>query len=165
MTLLDAPKFDAEKVRRRSLMLVGFLGGFFLLLVVAWFVVGHPIEAPWNWWTYWSGERTTDHFLHEVETNDIKGAYATWVHDEHWQQHPGDFAYPYDRFAAAFGPDSQENDYGTITSHQIVAAKIFGGDLIVGAMMNGRKSHPLFLIYDRKAHTLGFSPRELSIDR
>ena len=165
MTLLDAPKFDAEKTRRRAFMGYGFLGGFVFLFVLTWFVVGHPLEAPWNWYTYWQGQRAVDRFLHTVESNDLKAAYALWVNDPTWQKHPADFPFPYDRFEAAFGPNSQENDYGTITSHQVVAARIFGNDLIVASMMNQRKSRPLFLIYDHKAHTIGFSPRELSLDR
>jgi hypothetical protein len=31
-------------------------------------------------------------------------------------------------------------------------------------MINGRKSHPLFLAYDRNEHTLSFSPFELNLN-
>jgi len=31
-------------------------------------------------------------------------------------------------------------------------------------MINGRKSKPLFLAYDKRQHTLGFSPFELSLN-
>ena len=84
MTLLDAPKFDAEKTRRRLFMGYGFLGGFVFLFVLTWFVVGHPLEAPWNWYTYWQGQRAVDRFLHTVESNDLKAAYAIWVNDPNW---------------------------------------------------------------------------------
>jgi hypothetical protein len=164
MTLMDAPKFDAQASRRRALTIYGFIGGFVLLLLFAWLAVGHPLDAPWNWWTYWTGQRAAEKFLTKVEANDMQAAYGVWVHDSRWQDHKADFTgYPYDRFAAAFGPSSQENEYGTISSHKVVVAKIWGGNLVLGAMINGRKSKPLFLVYDRKAHTLGFSPVELTI--
>jgi len=166
MTLLDAPKFDAAGSRRRMLMIYGFAGGFVLLILAAWIAVGHPWDAPWTWWTYWSGERAVEKFLHKVEANDLPGAYAIWENDEHWQEHKGNFSYSYDRFAEAFGQASQENEYGTISSHEVVvAATLEGGDLVVGAMINGRKSKPLFLAYDHKTHQITFSPRELTIDR
>ena len=166
MTLLDAPKYDAAASQRRMLAMYGFLGGFVLLFIAAWLAVGHPFDAPWTWWTYWSGEHAAEKLLRTVEKNDLPAAYAIWENDEHWQEHKDSFPYSYDRFAAAFGPASQENDYGTISSHQLVVARtLVGGDLVVGAMINGRKSKPLFLAYDHKTHRLTFSPMELTIDQ
>jgi len=166
MTLMDAPKFDAAVTRRRSQLTIGFLGGFFLLMIAAWLVVGHPMDMPWNWWTYWEGKRTAESFLQAVESKDLNGAYAIWVHDPEWQQHADKYkTYPFKRFEEDWGPNSSANDYGTFTTHQVVVSKVWGSSLIVGSLINGRKSSPLFLAYDRKAHTLGFSPVELTIDR
>lgn len=166
MTLMDAPKFDAAVSRRRSRMIYTFLGGFVLLLVVAWLFVGHPVEAPWNWWAYWSGQRTTDQFLHAIESNDLEKAYAIWEHDPDWKQHPAQYApYTFDRFQNDFGGTSPDNEYGVISSHQIVVARTRPTDVIVGSMINGRKSKPLFLAYGRQDHKLSFSPVELGINR
>jgi len=166
MTLMDAPKYDAVGARRHSQIIYGFLSGVLLAFIAAWLLVGHPLAGPWTWWTYWSGSRATDQFLHAVESNDLSHAYGIWVHDPEWQQHVANYkTYPYERFQEDWGSNSSANDYGTITSHEVVVKKIVGTELVVGSMINGRKSKPLFLAYDRKAHTLGFSPVELTLER
>ena len=165
MTLMDAPKFDAARSRRRSQVFTGTLAFLFLFLVGMWFFTGRPVDYPWNWWTYWAGERDVNQFLLAVEGNDLPRAYGIWRNDFDWKQHQAKYAtYPYERFAEDWGRDSSANDYGTISSHTIVARKLTGTELIVGAMINGRKSKPLFLAFDKKEHTLGFSPFELSLD-
>lgn len=165
MTLLDAPKFDEVGSRRRSVLVKGFFAGFLLAFIAAWLVVGHPLDAPWTWWTYWAGTRATENFLQAVEKNDMPRAFGIWVNDANWQQHAGNYAkYPYERFLEDWGPNSSANDYGTISSHQVVVKKIVGTELIIGSMINGRKSKGLFLAYDRKDHTLGFSPVELTVE-
>ena len=78
MTLLDAPKYDAAASQRRMLAMYGFLGGFVLLFIAAWLAVGHPFDAPWTWWTYWSGEHAAEKLLRTVEKNDLPAAYAIW---------------------------------------------------------------------------------------
>ncbi len=42
-----------------------------------------------------------------------------------------------------------------------MAARISGNVLILGIPINGLKSKALFLNYDPRMHTLGFSPVEL----
>jgi hypothetical protein len=165
MTLMDAPKFDSARYRRRSQALNGVLAFLVVFLVGMWFFTGRPIDYPWTWWTYWAGERDVNQFLLAVEGNDLPRAYGIWRNDFDWRQHQDRYkTYPYERFAEDWGHDSSANEYGTISSHNIVARKLTGTELIVGAMINGRKSKPLFLAFDKKEHTLGFSPFELSLD-
>ncbi len=165
MTLMDAPKYDAGKVRRRAQILSGVSGGLLVFLVFMWFFTGRPTDWPWTWWTYWAGERDVNQFLQAVEANDMPRAYGIWENDFDWRSHQDKYKnYPYERFAADWGHDSSANDYGTISSHKIVARKLTGTELIVGSMINGRKSAPLFLAYDKRDHTLGFSPFQLTID-
>ncbi len=110
MTLMDAPKFDAIGARRRTLILNGFASGVLIALIAAWFVAGHPLAGPWTWWTYWAGDRTTDQFLHAVETKDMPRAYGIWVHDTDWQQHTANQkTYPYERFLEDWGPKARRN--------------------------------------------------------
>jgi hypothetical protein len=45
-----------------------------------------------------------------------------------------------------------------IQSHKIVAARVFRNVLLVGLLINGRKSKALFLTYFPKEHTLNFAP-------
>ncbi len=166
MTLLDAPKYDAARSRRRSRIFAGVFAGLFAFLVGMWFFTGRPLDYPWTWWTYWAGERDVNQFLQAVEANDLPRAYAVWENDFDWRQHADKYKkYPFDRFAQDWGPNSSANDYGTIQSHRIVARKISGSQLSVASMINGRKSKPLFLAYDKNDHTLGFSPFELTIDQ
>ncbi|HEX4321856.1 MAG TPA: hypothetical protein VHZ52_13170 [Acidobacteriaceae bacterium] len=165
MTLMDAPKFDAARDKRRTQIFYGTLAGLFVFLVGMWFFTGRPIDYPWNWWTYWAGERDVNQFLQAVENNDLNRAYGIWRNDYDWRNHQAKYAtYPFERFQQDWGSDSSANEYGTISSHHIVARKLAGTTLIVGAMLNGRKSKPLFLAYDKNDHTLSFSPFELNLN-
>lgn len=165
MTLMDAPKFDEAKAKRISLWIRGSLLAVLVLVVGFWLFCGRPFDFPWRWWTYWAGEREGNQFLLAVEQNELARAYAIWVHDNDWQQHPDKFGeYTFARFKEDWGSDSNANEYGTIKTHRVVARRFSGNQLIVGFLLNGRKSKPLFLAYDATEHTLGFSPFELTLD-
>jgi len=162
MTLLDAPAFDTARDRRNQSILYSAVGLFVVLFIVSWFVSGRPVDWPWNWWTHFRGRMTANKFLDAVEANDLSKAYGIWFHDPEWQQHPNKYeAYSFNRFQQDWSPTSSGNDYGAIKSHRIEAARISGNVLIVGISINGLKSKALFLDYDPKMHTLGFSPVEL----
>lgn len=162
MTLLDAPAFDAARDRRNT-MLIGVGAGLLVVLFIgSWFVAGRPVDWPWRWWTHFRARATANHFLDAVEQNNLQKAYGIWIHDPNWQQHPNNYAaYPFDKFSQDWSPTSSGNDYGAITSHRIVAARMSGNVLLMGIRVNGRKSDALFIDYDPKMHTLGFSPVEL----
>ena len=165
MTLMDAPKFDVAKSRHRANWIKGILAGLLVFLIGMWLFTGRPFDFPWTWWTYWAGERDVNQFLQAVEGNDLQRAYAVWQNDFDWQRHPEKYAqYPYSRFAKDWGQNSRDNEYGTISSHTIVARKLASRELVVAALINGRKSKPLFLAYDKKDHTLSFYPYELTLD-
>ena len=159
MTLLDAPKFDEARDRRNRLM-VWSAGGLLLALIVGfWLASGHPADWPWNWYTHLRGRHAINGFMESVEKNDLKKAYGIWMHDPNWQQHPDNFGmYPFARFEQDWGPNSSQNEYGVIQSHNIVAARVFKNVLLVGMFINGRKSKALFLTYFPKDHTLNFAP-------
>src|ERR1700739_3005805 len=159
MTLLDAPKFDQARENRNRAMLYGGGGLLFILIVVFWMLSGHPADMPWNWYTHMRGRAAINNFLQDVEKNALKSAYAIWVHDPNWQQHPEKYgAYPFDRFEKDWSRTSPDNEYGVIQTHEIVAARVFKNVLLVGVLINGRKSKALFLTYFPKDHTLDFAP-------
>jgi len=200
MTLLDAPKFDEELVRRRQLVLFCGVGLAFVLIVVFWLISGRPIDWPWNWYTHLSGRSSVNRFLTAVEKNELEKAYGIWLNDPDWQQHVaqmnanplvrfqqehisikdekemykayGDslrdknwrphqanlLSYPFDRFQRDWSSTSPDNEYGVIQSHKIVAARVYKNVLLMGVLINGRKSKALFLTYFPKDHTLNFAP-------
>jgi hypothetical protein len=162
MTLLDAPRFDEVRARRRSIILWSSVGTVFALIVAFWIVSGHPVDWPWNWYTHLRGRATINTFLDDVEKNNLAAAYGVWNHDADWQKHPDKFgAYTFARFQQDWSSNSSENEYGAIHSHKIVASRMSGNVLLAGIRINDLKSKALFLNYDPQTKQLGFSPVEL----
>ena len=162
MTLLDAPKYDAARARRRRELLWISVGVVFVLVIGFWFLAGRPVDWPWNWMTHLRGRSTINHFLQDVEHNDLVGAYALWNNDPNWQQHQAKLgSYSFQRFEQDWSSNSSQNEYGAIRSHEIRAARMSGNVLLVGVAINGLKSKTLFLNYDPDTRKLGFSPVEL----
>lgn len=162
MTLLDAPAFNEARARRRRTIAIISGSSLLVLIVAFWLAAGRPVAWPWYWYTHLRGRAAVNKFLNDVERNDLVSAYGVWMHDPYWQKHPDrDRAYSFARFQQDWSPESPENEYGVIKSHKIVAARMSGNVVLIGVRMNGLKSKAMFLDYDPKAHTLGFSPVEL----
>jgi hypothetical protein len=162
MTLLDAPKFDEVRERRKRLIFSGSAGLVFVLIVSWWLVAGRPVDFPWNWNASLFGRFTINHFFQAVEKNDLQTAYGVWIHDKDWQQHPAHHGtYQFDRFQKDWSPNSPDNEYGAIHSHRIAAARMNGNVLLVGIFVNDRKTNAINLDYDPKDHTLNFSPEDV----
>ena len=162
MTLLDAPKYDAASARRRQRILWFAVGTVVVLVVGFWLVSGRPVDWPWNWMAHLRGRSAINRFLTDVEKNDLSAAYGVWLHDPDWQKNPGEGgAYDFNRFQQDWSPNSNENEYGAIHSHEILAARISGNVLLAGIRINDLKSKNLFLNYDPRTKKLGFSPVEL----
>lgn len=159
MTLLDAPQYDPARSRRNLMIVQCSVGAILLLFITWWLVASRPVDWPWNWNRYLFGRITVNKFLTAVEADDMAGAYGIWVHDKNWQQHPGQYAtYPYARFQGDWSPNSPDNEYGAIKSHEIAEAATYGSGLLVAVLINGRKSDALNLDYDPKTSQLSFAP-------
>ena len=164
MTLLDAPQYDAPRDRRRTLILECTAGAIVLLFVSWWLVASRPVDWPWNWNRYLFGRIQVNKFLGAVEADDLPRAYAIWVNDKNWQQHPQQYsAYPYSRFQGDWSSTSPDNEYGAIHSHKIALAARYGNNLLVAVLINGRKSDALDLSYEPKSGTLSFAPPGVSL--
>jgi hypothetical protein len=162
MTLLDAPKFDEAKDRRKRIIVVSSLATFTALVILMWIVSGFPVDWPWTWYAHLRGRSTVNHFLTDVEKNDMAAAYGVWLDKPHWQQQNAqDAGYTFARFQQDWSPTSSDNDYGAIKAHDIAAARVNGNVLVVGIYINNHRSKPLFLAYDPKSGSLSFSPVEL----
>ena len=162
MTLMDAPKFDEVRDRRQRWALATTAVVLVVAFVGWWLLAGRPIDWPWTWNNHWRGTSTVNRFLKDVEKNDLAAAYGVWNHDEDWRLHTAKYAgYTFDRFQQDWSANGTANDYGTISSHKIQAARMYGNVLVVGVFLNERKSKAVFLAYDTHTHTLSFSPVEL----
>jgi hypothetical protein len=165
MTLLDAPKFDEAKARRNQTILWSGVVSFFLLVIVYWFVASRPVDWPWNWQNHLFGRASANHFLDAVEKNDLETAYGVWMHDKDWKQHPDKYkTYPFSRFQGDWSSTSPDNEYGVIQSHRIAAARMYGNQLLLAILINGRKSKALSLEWDPHDHTLSFAPPDVEIN-
>jgi hypothetical protein len=165
MTLLDAPKFDEIRYRRKRTILYSTAGSLFVLIVAFWLVAGHPVDWPWYWINHLRGRHIANQFLVAVEKDDLPKAYGVWMHDPDWQQHAGNYtSYPFKRFHDDWSRTSPDNEYGVIQSHNIVVAHQYGNILLMAILINGRKSNALNLTYDPKTHTLNFSPPDMEIN-
>jgi hypothetical protein len=163
MTLLDAPQFDPARTKRRNLILQCSAGAIVLLFLSWWLAAHRPVDWPWNWDRYLFGRATVNKFLSAVEAGDLTRAYGVWVNDKNWQQHPGQFSYTYARFQGDWSATSPDNEYGAIKSHKIAEAARYGNNLLVAALINGRKTDPLNLSYDPKSGQLSFAPPGVSL--
>jgi hypothetical protein len=149
MTLLDAPKYDAQRENlKRNIVIAALVfvlvGGFFAF-----------------WFRNWPAEHRINNFLASVESGDFNTAYALWNHDPSWQQHPQQYsAYDINQFQKDWGPMSE---YGKIRSHRVLMSKSVGNGTVVGLVFNGDIAHPVFLRVDDKTKTIGFSPVELYV--
>jgi hypothetical protein len=164
MTLLDAPRFDEARDRRKRIIVWSSVGTFTGLVILLWIVSGFPVDWPWHWFAHMRGRAAVNRFLSDVEKNDMAAAYGVWMHDPQWQQHPPqnkDSGYTFTRFQEDWSPTSSQNEYGAIKSHDIAAGRFAGNVLVVGIFINRHRSNPLFLAYDPKTKTLSFSPVEL----
>jgi hypothetical protein len=165
MTLLDAPVFDAAKARRNQRILLYGVISLFLLLIAGWFVAGRPVDWPWNWPNHLFGRAAANHFLEAVEKNDLETAYGIWTHDKDWKQHLDKHTgYPFPRFQNDWSSTSPDNEYGVIQSHRIAAARMYGNQLLMAILINGRKSKALSLEYDPHDHTLSYAPDDVEIN-
>lgn len=146
MTLLDAPKYDAARDKKRR----NFLIGAAVTVVVLAFLT--------FWFWNWPAEHRVNRFFDAVEAKDMSRAYGIWNNDADWEKHPERFAnYKYGAFQVDWGPSS---DWGQITSHKIVMTKRTGSGTVIGVELNKRKT-PTFLWVESATHQLGFSPVEL----
>lgn len=154
MTLLNAPAYDERRANlQRNLLLAA--AAFVILLIVltsAGFITGHgwlfsnlPVEHKIN------------RFLNGIENKNFADAYAVYVNDNSWQQHPDKYKnYPLDRFTDDW---TRFSPVGPIRSHHVDKSVtdgtgLFGTTVIVGATVNGTTR--LFIPYQRSDGTLTY---------
>jgi len=159
MTLLNAPKYDAGKERRRIGLVFGSIGLLLLAAVVG--VGGYLMGHGW-FFTNLRAEHRVDQFFTALEAQDYNKAYAIWFNDPDWQKHPEKYEYTLKRFTEDW---TTESPVGPIKSHKVDISKTdgtgtFGTGIIVAVRANG--DNKLFMWYDKKDGTLTYpAPHEL----
>lgn len=166
MTLLDAPRYDEARARRKRIIGWSVFATLVVLFIAWWFAAGRPIDWPWNWNNHLFGRVTVNRFMKDLEKNDLPAAYGVWIHDKDWQQHPGQHrGYP---FSAPAGATSFQSDWspaapeaeipGGVHSYRIAASRMYGNVLLVAILVNGATKNALDLTWDPRTDQLSFAP-------
>lgn len=159
MTLLNAPKFDASRERRKAVLLYGGIAVVVLTAVIG--VLGFLMGHGW-FFTNMKAEHRVDQFFNALEAKDYNKAYGIWMNDPAWQQHPQKFDYSLKRFTEDW---TTESPVGPIRSHHVDISKTdgtgtFGTGIIVAVRVNGDQK--IFMWYEKKDGTLTYpAPHEL----
>ena len=149
MTLLDAQEYDPEKGRRRTRRIISTIA---IMLIVAGVV----------WWNrYWPEEHLVGKFFAALQAQDYKTAYAIWMQDPQWQQHPQEHPkYPFNEFYRDWGPGGQ---WGLIKTQKVYGASTCpggGSGVVVDVIVNDRTEHAQVWV-EKSDHTLSYPPCEL----
>jgi hypothetical protein len=149
MTLLDAQEYDSKKARKRNLRIVSAIA---IVLIVAGVV----------WWNrYWPEEHLVGKFFADLQAQDYKTAYAIWMQDPQWQQHPQNHPkYPFNEFYRDWGPGGE---WGLIKTQKVYGASTCPGGgtgIVVDVIVNDRTEHAQVWV-EKSDHTLSYPPCEL----
>jgi len=149
MTLLDAQEYDPEKGRRRTRRIISTIA---IVLIVAGVV----------WWNrYWPEKHLVGKFFAALQAQDYKTAYAIWMQDPQWQQHPQEHPkYPFNEFYRDWGPGGQ---WGLIKTQKVYGASSCpggGSGVVVDVIVNERTEHAQVWV-EKSDHTLSYPPCEL----
>jgi hypothetical protein len=146
MTLLDAETYDEARARRRrNLIIAAVIAG----LILAW-VAYHFRNYP--------ERRAADQFFAALEHQDFERAFAVWLKDAAWRQHPNQTAkYGYGDFSQDWGP---AGEWGAIKSYSVDCSYATASGVIVQITVNHRAEHA-YLWVDKGDKTLHFSPNEV----
>ena len=164
MTLLDAPKFDPTREKRKALIIRSSVAGVFVLFVAWWLVAGRPVDWPWNWDRYLFGRTAANRFMTDIVEPRFTKAYGDWFHDKNWQQHPQKYAtYPLNRFRAIGGRRVRTTNTARFAASRLRLIGHYGNGVLVAILINGRKSNALNLAYNPKTGQLSFAPPGVSL--
>src|SRR5690348_2841382 len=122
MTLMDAQQYDEARARRRRKYIIS---GIIIVLILAW--VGYHFRN-------YPERHAADQFFSALQRGDIEGAYALWLKDPNWKQHPQKYSqYSFGDFSSDWGPSGE---WGIIKSHRIDCSLSSGSGVIVQATIN-----------------------------
>lgn len=153
MDLMNAPEYDARQENLKRNLLIGSGATFvlFVLLTLAGYIMGH------GWlFTNLPAEHKVDTFFKALEARDYGNAYAIYINDAQWQQHPDKHKdYDLQRFTEDWTTESPVK--GPVTKHHVDISRTdgsgtFGTGTIVAVRVNG--DNKLFMWVQRSDGTL-----------
>jgi hypothetical protein len=149
MTLLDAKEFDAEKARKKRFRIIAIIVAVLMVLGLLW------------WFRYWPQQRLVGRFFAALQQQDYNTAYAIWMHDPNWRQHPERYGkYPFNDFYRDWGPGGE---WGPIKTHKVYGASTCpppSTGVVVDVVVNDRAEHAQVWV-EKSDDTLSFPPCEL----
>lgn len=156
-TLFEAKPIDPRRERRNRNLVIA--------VVVFVIVVAVGAAVWWIWFRYWTEERAVDHFFAAVKADDLQKAYALWMADPNWQQHPQQYArYPFGQFSNDWG---KGGEWGVIQNYHVEGAASpptttysKPSFAVVVVTVNGR-SDKACLAVQKSDKSMGFSPYDL----
>jgi len=145
-TLFEAPPYDPKRERRRNTIILIAVATVVVLGILVYLFRNLPYE------------RVVDHFFTAVENKEFEKAYAIWMNDPDWKQHPDRHPkYSFHDFYLDWGPGGE---WGLIREHKIVgsAAPPNGGSGVVVVVKVNQRAEDARIWVERKDKTLTFSP-------
>ena len=143
---MDAQQYDEARAHRRQKLTIAIV---IVALFLAW--VGYHFRN-------YPERHAADQFFATLQHGDVEGAYALWLKDPNWKQHPQDYAqYSFGDFSQDWGPSSE---WGIIKSHRVDCSLSSGSGVIVQATVNGRSKHA-YVWVDKSDKKFHFPPNEL----
>src|SRR5271156_4260614 len=149
MTLLDAQEYDSQKARKRTKRIISAVA---ILLIVA---------GVFWWERYWPEEHLVGKFFSALQAQDYNTAYALWMQDPQWQQHPE--KYPKYRFKDFYGDWGPGGEWGLIKTKKVYGVSTCpggGSGVVVDVIVNDRTQHAQVWV-EKSDHTLSYPPCEL----
>lgn len=143
-TLFEAPAYDPGKERRRKRII-------WTVIIVVLVLAGLAYR-----YRNWPEERVADRFFAALQHKDYEQAYAIWMADPNWKQHPAQYAqYPYNEFYRDWGPSG---DWGIVANYKVLGSATLGSaGVVVVVDVNGRADKARVWI-DKKNKSMSFSP-------
>ncbi len=144
-TIFTAKEYNPEKEHRRRQLYIAII--CIVVIVAGLFYI----------FRNWPYEHRVDQFFTALEQKNYKQAYAIWMNDPNWEQHPDKYPnYPFSDFYRDWGPGGE---WGIIKSFHVKGSARPKGDsgVIVVVSINDRVEQARMWV-EKKDKTLTWSP-------
>ena len=114
---MDAQQYDEARDRRRQKFIIV---GVLVALILAW--VGYHMRN-------YPERHAADKFFAALQKGDVEAAYALWMQDPNWKQHPQKYSnYTFGDFSQDWGPSGE---WGIIKFYKVNCSYSSGSGVIV----------------------------------